>query len=147
MRSKITFDERQLKLRSEIFQRGFFLLFILVFMNTILSNIEVVWAVNNWSYFIIAMFALSFCLFELILREVAFSAHTKNRVSVMMIAVGIMGLVLLLFSIFAPAHVGFFENNMLSALGGGVITGSMFTAVGVVFVLKTIQNKCQLMDE
>ena len=140
MNGPVEFDERQLEIRSKVFQRGFFLLLTMIITNTFLYNIGIIWTVDNWSYFIIAMLVLSFCLIELIFRDVAFSPRSMKRVSRMMILIGIMGLCLLVFCITAPAHVGFFENNLISPIGGGIITGAMFLTIGVVFVVKQHYN-------
>ena len=147
MKGKISFDERQLEIRSRIFQRSFFMVVSLIVANTILENIGIKWAVENWSYFLIVMLILTITLIELSINEVMYSPKTERRCSIMMVALGVYGLLFMVFCLFAPAHTGFMEDRYISSIGCGFISGAMFMTVGAVFVVKKVCLRHRMLKE
>jgi hypothetical protein len=139
LQNKNHFDERQLKIRGDVFQQGFILLIALLFINSYLTDMGIIWAEGMWSGILIPLFAVTFCSIELILRGV-YQANGKTQVATWLL--GALSIAMLGFAIFDLfSGNGFVTDGHLTKNGVYFVMDLMFVANFATFLFKKMWAK------
>jgi hypothetical protein len=143
---KCKFDERQLKVRGDIFKRGFILLVILLFINAFLTDNGIIWADGMWSSIIIAMLPVAVCSIEMIMWDVYITEG--NSYSVIAYLLGLLCAILLIYSIVRiVAGESVVSDGQLTKSGVYLLLNAMFVTIYFTFIAKKIYNKRNQKDE
>jgi len=133
------FDERQLWIRGNIFQRMFLIIAVLVLINALLDKSDIVWADNFYSNLIILFVSVAFGSLEMIFREVYFVNMRQRWIFIMF---GIDGLIILAINIkFLITGDAFVSNNSLTTTGSSFIFALLILSIGIGGAVKTIFDK------
>lgn len=122
------FDERQLQIRGKIFQHGFFLAILLIFLNSLLQDCGIVWAETFHEGVLMMMLLITVVSVEFQLRGAYFGKGTLPGMAALMVLMGLSSLSLLFL---CCMHMAQGE----SLLSKGVLTGNGTSLILGIFVL------------
>jgi NAD/NADP transhydrogenase beta subunit len=124
MNNKKEYDERQLKIRGDVFQRGFIIAFLLLMANALLHTFEITWATPVQESLITAMVLMTIVIAELIIRGVYFGkSDSRTMITVLAFLSGAAA-----FAQLAAAGLGIILNNR-TLLEEGVLSDTGFSLV------------------
>lgn len=143
------FDERQLKIRGDIYKRGFTYVIVLLLINAFLEDEGIQWADGLASNILIALLPITLCTNEMIVRDVYF---TKRRQYL------IMGMFIL--PLLSHLSVGISnlrngasfldeltQDGVLTRDGMSLVFDALFTAVVITFAIKKAAERRYMTEE
>jgi len=110
------FDERQIQLQGKIFKHGFYLLFLLLMLNSLLPT----WANDKFQGYLIAMLAVTVVHVILAVFGLIYGKKSKTKTILGMLAFGFIFIPYVLIRI-VDSGQSFVEDGMLSNTGFGVV--------------------------
>lgn len=146
MWKNIKLDERQIKIRGDIFRHGFIFTLVLLLGNAFLAYKKVIWAETIWQNVIIAMLPATVCIIEKILKDIITEERNAfRRLPYMFGVVSVAGFV---FAIIEKADgQSAVANGTLTELGVYIILNSLFALIFVAFIAKTIYSRRQQKED
>lgn len=134
------FDERQLKIRGDVFKHAFILLLALTLGNSLAHSLGFNWAEPVWTGILTAVVCIAVCSVELILRGAYLVEHTSQRAVPYLL--GLSGLFLLIMSSihFATGAV-VFNGGGLSEESVHFIMALCFLSIGLSYIVKERRDK------
>jgi hypothetical protein len=133
------YDERQLKIRSDVYQHGWIFTVLLMLINWFLGDFQdFVWAQPGNMFAVLGMASIAFVSIEMILRDV-YVGRDSWRLYIIpfcLLAFGIWS-----FYLCWAERDQFVTDGMLTRAGTSVVMAVLFMLTGIVGVYKFIRNR------
>ncbi|MDR1801535.1 MAG: hypothetical protein LBQ95_06835 [Lachnospiraceae bacterium] len=136
---KENYDERQLKIRGDVYRHCWIFTIILMLINFFITGFgKIIWAQASFMFILICTASIAFGSIEMLLRDVY-----VGRDSWRMYAIPFCLLVFGLWTFFLSLHDKevLISEGMLSRGGVTLLNAIMFVLVGIVGVYKFIKNR------
>ena len=137
------YDERQLKIRGDIYQRGFIIALVLVSINGALAEFDVRWASPFWSTLIVMMLAVDITVVEMILRDAYIGVRSRYSATYLMVTDGLCAAAVigLNLAIVLTAKEPFAKDGILSLTGAQLIFWGLQAAIPLALLGKKIAER------
>jgi len=143
------YDERQLIERGKAFQQSFFILVIIMFINSILYGfVGIVWADYYYSQIIMIMVAITYGIIKMICKD-AYNDINYSTINPALTVLGVAGLIGVWSNIMQMIrnNKGFIAKGQLTDNGAGIIMTGCMLSIGVVHLVKVLKDKKTDLDE
>ena len=137
---KTNFDERQLRIRGDIFKHGFILIIGLILIHAFLLSNDIIWAEASWASILLMFFAVTVCSVEMIIRDVY--TGIGKRTDIMLYLMGALSLVLIVLLIIHIIRGEFvFWNGILVEDGVNTVFAIFISTIFLAFLFKKRLDK------
>ena len=137
------YDERQLKIRGDIYQRGFAIIILLMMANGALQEFGLRWAPPFGSTLIIVMLAVVVTTVEMIIRDAYIGVRSRYSAATIMVLLGLCAALNIGINLLNLSHLKepFLEDGILSMTGTNLIFWGLYMVMFLAMLGKKIVER------
>lgn len=136
------YDERQLKIRGNIYQRGFIMMAMATLANSALLEFGLRWANPFWANLTILMLVMTATTVEMIVRDAYIGVRSQFSANTLIVLFGLIAALNMGINIHALwTGQSFLERNTLSRTGIVLIFWSIYMVIPIALLAKRVAER------